>query len=176
MQPVFRKAVTADIPAMARLLTLAWQKAYRGIVSNSFLDSLNPQDSEIRIRAGMETKPEFRYSVLDIAGEIAGVSVVCPCWDGDLPGASDIQVFYIHPNRQGQGLGRRMMHETLAAIRSSGNSPVTLWVLQDNHSARAFYEKMGFAPDGREKRLAHLENLSEVRYQYIGQEQAHEGL
>lgn len=166
MKPIFRSAVPADVPAMANVLTLAWQNAYRGILSDARLDGIRAEERAERLRVGIETHLESHYYVLEADGEIAGVSVVRPCRDSDLSGAAEIQVFYIHPARQRQGLGRRLMAHTLAEIGPCGC--IALWVLRDNHSARAFFERMGFRPDGLSKSLESLENAVAVRYRYAG--------
>ena len=170
MQTILRKATPEDAPAMARLLVLAWQKAYRGILSDALLAGRDADAGGERIRAGIETRPEFWYFVLEADGNIAGVSVVVPCRDADLPEAREIQVFYIHPDVQGQGLGRIMMKHTLAAIPASGGPRAVLWVLRDNHGARAFYERVGFQADGAAKTLENLENAATVRYRYTERE------
>lgn len=164
MKPIFRKATPDDAPAMAHLIVLAWQKAYRGILSDALLDARDADAGAQRIREGIETKPEFHYYVLEQDRRIAGVSVVCPSSDDDMPGAADIQVFYIHPDDQRQGFGRILMRHTLQTIQAEGDRRILLWVLTENHAARAFYEAMGFAHDGAEKTLPSLENAHTVRY------------
>lgn len=166
MPPVFRKAEAIDAPAMAELITLAWQKAYRGILSDALLDGRSAAEGAQRIRQGIETRPEFQYYVLEREDRIVGVSVVCPSSDDDLPHAAAIQVFYIHPDVQRQGLGRILMRHTLAAICQGGARRILLWVLTENHSARAFYQAVGFQADGTAKTLPSLENAHTVRYLY----------
>jgi len=168
MDTVFRKAVPADAPAMASLVTLAWRKAYRGILSDELLDNRSAKEGAQRIRARIENQPEQHYNVLVADGEIVGVTAYCPCSGDDLPDAGEIRVFYIHPDRQGQGLGRRMMQNVLTALRADGCKDIVLWVFKDNRNARAFYEKMGFTADGAEQSTQHLENAVSVRYRYKG--------
>ncbi|MFH1880891.1 MAG: GNAT family N-acetyltransferase [Bacillota bacterium] len=166
MELTFRKAVPDDAPAMAHLLTVAWQKAYRGILSDALLDGIDEDERCGRIRSIIGQNPAFQYYILETDGEMTGVSGVGACRDEDLPNAAEIVVFYIHPDDQGQGLGKNLMRDTLAAIRESGSAHVALWVLRDNHNALAFYEKAGFAADGAEKTLPELENAVAVRYRY----------
>lgn len=162
----FRKAVPADAPAIARLLTDSWRQAYRGILSDGYLSAIDADKRCERILATMETCPEFRYSVLEADGELAGVSGTGASRDEDLPDAAEIVVFYIRPDLQGRGLGKLLMRETLAFLYEVPPPCVALWVLKDNHAARAFYEAMGFVPDGAEKILPNLENAATVRYRY----------
>ena len=166
MPPVFRKAAPADAPLMARLVTDAWRKAYRGILSDALLDGIDTHKRGERVRNTIETNPNFWYYVLEQDGEIAGVSGLCKMDGRDLPDTGEIMIFYIRPDLHGQGLGKRMILCALAALREHGFSRFALWVLAQNHAARGFYEAMGFLPDGAEKKLSSLENARAVRYQY----------
>jgi ribosomal protein S18 acetylase RimI-like enzyme len=48
-------------------------------------------------------------------------------------------------------------------LRRQGYLEVVLWVLRDNHDAREFYERFGFALDGACKHLERLQ-VDGVRY------------
>ncbi len=168
MEFAFRKAEPDDAPAMARLITLAWQNAYRGILSDALLDGIDAEERSGRIRSAIGSGREFQYYVLEASGEIAGAAAVCACRDEDLPGAAEIAVFYIRPDLQGRGYGQEMMRRTLKEIQPPGGPPAALWVLRDNAAARAFYEKAGFQADGAEKALPGLEDAVTVRYRYAG--------
>lgn len=168
METLFRKAVTDDASAMARLLTDAWQTAYRGILSDALLDGIDAEKRSELIRSTIAEHPGFQYRVLETDGEILGVSGFCAGRDDDLADTGEIVVFYIRPDAQGRGLGRAMMQNALEALRAEGFSRIVLWVLKDNRNARAFYEAMGFRTDGAEKTLPELENAATVRYQHEG--------
>ncbi len=120
-----RSAVPADAPAIARLLVLAWQKTYRGILADALLNGLRAEELTGRIQHGIKTRPDFRNRVLETDGAIAGGSVCCPCPDGDLADAMEIQGFHIHPDDQRQGFGRALMEYT-TALRSLAPAPIAL--------------------------------------------------
>ena len=166
METVFRNAVPGDAPLMARLVAEAWQKAYRGILSDAYLDGIDVAMRSQRTRKTIETDPDFWYYVLETDGELVGVSGLCKLADESLPDVGEIMIFYIRPDRQGQGLGKVMMRHALDALKTKGFSRAALWVLTENHSARAFYESAGFRLDGAEKTLPFLENAHTVRYLY----------
>jgi len=56
-------------------------------------------------------------------------------------------VYYlaVEPNMQGQGLGRHVMDEAEAWLRTKGVWKVHLMVRRTNGAVRAFYEKLGFS-------------------------------
>ena len=168
MSTVFRRAVPDDAPDMARLVASAWKKAYRSILSDAILDGINAEMRGQRMRKRIETDPDFWFYVLEAENEIVGVAGLCAASDDGLPGVGEIMIFYIHPDKQGQGYGKLMMNHALDSLHAEGFTHIVLWVLKENHSARTFYEAMGFTPDGAEKTVEHLENAPEVRYQYGG--------
>ncbi|MBC7257570.1 MAG: GNAT family N-acetyltransferase, partial [Chloroflexi bacterium] len=54
----------------------------------------------------------------------------------------------VHPNFQGQGLGRRLMQAALGYLRSAGARQVKLEVRPQNSPALRLYERIGFRPVG----------------------------
>jgi len=50
------------------------------------------------------------------------------------------------PGYQGHGLGRRLMDAFLAELRARGVGSVHLGMDPANTGARAFYDRLGFAP------------------------------
>lgn len=61
-----------------------------------------------------------------------------------------IDILYVDPALQGQGLGRRLLR--LAIDELDGNRPIQLQVAEQNSRAIAFYERAGFHLD---KPVAH---------------------
>ena len=54
----------------------------------------------------------------------------------------------VHPDAQGQGLGRALVTASLAHLESAGAKTVRLEVRPDNIPARHIYESLGFQPRG----------------------------
>jgi GNAT superfamily N-acetyltransferase len=55
------------------------------------------------------------------------------------------------PDVQGSGIGSALHDAALAAQPGLGASVCRLWVLEENHPAREFYEHRGWRPDGRRR-------------------------
>jgi ribosomal protein S18 acetylase RimI-like enzyme len=72
-----------------------------------------------------------------------------------------IQRLYVHPARQRIGFGRSLLIASVGYLRQSGADTATLWVLETDQAARAFYERLGWKPDGT--RQTHPPTV--VRYQ-----------
>jgi ribosomal protein S18 acetylase RimI-like enzyme len=64
---------------------------------------------------------------------------------------------------QRRGIGKQLVEYCEHQAIERGYGEVCLWVLAENTAAKAFYEKMGYMPDGAEKFLEQL-SVTEVRY------------
>ena len=84
----------------------------------------------------------------------------------DLAAWGELVSLYARPDRWGQGYGSIVMEEVLRRLSAAGYPGCFLYVLRENGRARRFYEKHGFAWDGRSLEVALGENtvLTDLRY------------
>ena len=61
----------------------------------------------------------------------------------------ELRQLYLTADQQGSGLAARMMDWVIATARDRGARELFLSVYVDNHRARRFYERYGFADVGR---------------------------
>jgi len=74
----------------------------------------------------------------------------------------EIWRIYLKPNYIGKGFGTELMNWGIDELRKKGYKKAILWVLEDNHRARTFYERRGFSFDGN---VQTIENgIRELRY------------
>ena len=78
-------------------------------------------------------------------------------------GAGEIRAMFVHPTRRRSGVGRELVAGACAGLAALGYSRATLWSLRDNHAANAFYESLGFEPNGATQTRS-LFRAAEVRY------------
>lgn len=122
----------------------AWKEAYRGLLSQTFLDARTLEFSEERalnaFRAGVST-------LLAMDGEeVIGFADYGPCRDEDMQDAGEVYAIYLLSAYCGQGIGARLMS---AALQNMPNCErVAVWVLEGNERAIRFYEGFGFRFDG----------------------------
>lgn len=152
---VVRRAEPGDADAIARVHVRSWQAGYRGQLPDELLDSLNAEERIPRWEAAIDTAEwPGRGTLLieDDDGQVAGFAHLLPSRDRDADPDStgEIASFYIDPMSWGRGLGSRLMHSALAEL-SGRYRTGTLWVLETNTRARAFYEATGWAHDGHGK-------------------------
>lgn len=151
---LIRPAVPADAEAVETIRIVGWQSAYRGIISDAFLDGL--QVDARRQSARLADTGDGRFSAVAesdgaLLGFVTGGEVrdnAEPAADGRAP--AEVYAIYVDPTRTREGIGTRLLD---AALERLDGRDVVLWVLRDNLAARAFYAARGFQRDGAEKAL-----------------------
>ncbi|MBN3818566.1 GNAT family N-acetyltransferase [Paraburkholderia sp. Se-20369] len=160
-----RPAALADAQAIAEIHVAAWQATYAGIMPASFLAGLSVEQRTAKWRNALETgRP--RVALALTAGGLAGWVAYGPSRDADKDAAwGEIEAIYLHPSHCGQGIGAALVEHAGQSLRAMGHTSVSLWVLADNHRARAFYARDGFVA---EDQIQTFEiggtRLGEVRY------------
>lgn len=166
--PTIRPARQDDLEAIASLHVSSWQSAYRGILPDVVLDSLNAAD---RLRDWMRwlAVPEANTYAALKGRKLVGFARVLPAdpeYDPP-PLSAEISHLYVAPDSQSMGVGRALLARSFEDIAARGLERAVLWVLEKNYRARAFYERAGFRLDGARRtdpeRLGH--ETPEVRYQ-----------
>lgn len=167
---VIRPAVLSDAGAIAAVQVRSWQVAYRGQISDAYLDSLSIDERTTRWTEIMSSARERQEElVAEVDGEVVGFVSYGASRDEDAePGAGELAALYLAPESWDTGIGHRLFTRAVDALQTAGFSRATLWVLKTNARARRFYEAHGWRPDG-----AHKEDrrpgvvLEEVRYRAL---------
>jgi ribosomal protein S18 acetylase RimI-like enzyme len=149
-----RHATPEDSRAIATIHVRSWQAAYQGIVPAQFLASLSIDQREGMWRQRLEQGATGTW-VTEEEGDVLGWISAGPSRDADaVSSTSEVWAIYVDPKHWRRGVGQRLWEEAEAQLRRSGFSDVTLWVLQDNAGALAFYRSNGCVVDGIEKTFA----------------------
>lgn len=165
-----RIAGVPDARAISVVHVRSWQAAYRGLIPQDYLDSLDLDQVSARRERSLAEQDWPRRGVLvaEQAGEIVGFSGTGPSRDDDLDPATvgEVNSIYLLPQAWGTGLGRELMSAARAGLRQAGFRDAALWVLDTNERARRFYAADGWRPDGAAKLDDNRPGLtlSEVRY------------
>jgi len=173
-----RRAAPDDARAIAEIGVAGWQAAYRGILPSDFLAGLLVHPRELAWRARLESDDEDGAPawVAETDGRVLGFVAAGPPRDEELAtdGAADparvaeIYAIYVLPGEWRRGVGRSLLDAARGDLDRRGARVLVLWVLEDNSSGRAFYEAMGWAPDGKRQTLD-LGGIAvpEVRYRLL---------
>lgn len=122
----------------------AWQEAYRGIVSDRYLDTMTVEATTARARQF----PENTLVAKD-GDKVVGFAVYSPSRDDDLPDAGEVDAIYVLSEYYDRKVGYRLMNK--AVDRLSDYNTIFVWVFENNERAIRFYHKFGFEFDGSKK-------------------------
>jgi ribosomal protein S18 acetylase RimI-like enzyme len=138
-----------DYEAVAVVTVRTWQAAYAGIVPADHLAAMDAAAIAERRRT-MTVPPGARTLVATDDGQVVGFVAFGPGLEGDavLPDRGQLYAIYVIPGHWGRGTGRLLFDAAKAGLTAAGFPDMRLWVLEENHPARRFYERMGMTADG----------------------------
>lgn len=141
---VVRPATVADAAPLGEMHVQAWRESYQGVVDQGVLDALDGRARGERWRQWLEQQeaPIRLFVGVDEQGRIVGMVCAGPNRDPDTPAAQELYAINVLAEAKGTGLADALLD---AAV---GSGSASMWVLQDNPRAHAFYARHGFAPDG----------------------------
>lgn len=140
---------------MSNIHATTWRAGYAGIVPASYLVAMSAERSLARRRErypDYPVLPQGEELLADQDGVVVGYVSLGRVRDEGMPAdLGEIWALYVLPDHQGCGLGSALLTAGVGRLRALGFRAVVLWVLTGNTSARAFYERRGFALDGGTK-------------------------
>jgi GNAT superfamily N-acetyltransferase len=142
---VIRPAEVKDAEGIAHVHVGTWQSTYRGIVPDSVLDDLSVERRTQRWQTtlGDSTDVYHKTIVAEMDGRIVGFTSFGTARDGDETYRGELYAIYVLKEFQGQGIGQALIQTTAKGLLALGFSSMLLWVLEENHASRKFYERMG---------------------------------
>ncbi len=152
----FRPASPEDAGQLAAIHVRSWQRAYRGLLPDEYLQGLDPADRIQRWRRIVsKTNWPRGAGVLVLAADAGLLGFACfgPSRDQDAnpEQVAEIAAIYLLPEVWGKGLGRQLMAASVESLAVARYAQATLWVLDSNVRARRFYAGNGWAEDGAAK-------------------------
>jgi ribosomal protein S18 acetylase RimI-like enzyme len=163
-----RRAGPDDARAIAETGVVGWRSAYRGLLADDYLDGMSVDTREIAWRQRLESDFDGLTPawVGEAGGRVLGFVSGGPPRDDDIaPPAAEIYAIYLRPEAWRRGLGTALMETATVHFRGHGATYLVLWVFEANAPARAFYEALGWVPDGgRQVLRVGGVRATEVRY------------
>lgn len=147
-----RRATPADARTIARVNVEGWRGAYRGLLSDAYLDALSVDELEPAWRAAIG-HGRLEFWIVERDGVDIGYVIVGASRDADLDKGvtGELHAIYVLREHWDTGAGRALIAHAEARLLERGYRDAVLWVLEENARARRFYEKAGWAPDGARK-------------------------
>ena len=124
-----------------------WRQAYASLMPVDILAALDPQAAVERWRKTLAQPPDGVRRLVGVApsGEVVAVAMSGPSRDEDAPTPWELWAVNVLDAHHGSGLSDLLMEQLV------GDEPATLWVVQANERAVAFYQRHGFRADGTAK-------------------------
>jgi ribosomal protein S18 acetylase RimI-like enzyme len=186
-----RAAVERDAEGVARVHVASWRSTYRGLVPDDYLAGLSVERRADNWRRLITDAGADRgVLVLEddtlngdtlngdtlngdtlngdtLNGDVIGFCHYGPTRDDDVAGAGEVTSIYLLGDRWRRGGGTQLLDAAVSAMTAAGYATATLWVVDGNDRARAFYESRAWAHDGAVKvdnlGTFHLRELRYVR-------------
>jgi ribosomal protein S18 acetylase RimI-like enzyme len=170
MSLAVRPATVADAEAIARVHVATWQAAYAGLLPADYLaamsDSVDQRAERWRTTVATGGSTVLVVDAPDNGQGLAGFVAVGPSRDADAAARTgELYAIYVHPQFWDERIGAALHDAGLAALHAGQHQSATLWVLDTNQRARAFYERHGWSLDGNRKPAEIGDvTVTEVRY------------
>jgi GNAT superfamily N-acetyltransferase len=137
-----RAATLDDAAGVARAQSESWRSSYSAILPAVILDRLEQQSPETRKRIAGD-RSILQLVAYDVThGDIVGFCDAGPARRGSYV-AGEIYALYLVQHAKRHGLGTEMFDHVAGWLRAQGKPSMIIWVLEDNHHARRFYEARG---------------------------------
>jgi ribosomal protein S18 acetylase RimI-like enzyme len=134
-EPVLRRAIGADVPAIDRVVDAAYGH-YAELIGRTPLPMLADHGRAVR---------EDEVWVLDDVGTVVGVLELVPRDDHLW-----VENVAINPPHQGRGLGRHLLHHAEAEAQRHGLAEIRLLTNERYATNIAMYQRYGYAETHRE--------------------------
>jgi hypothetical protein len=158
-----RVATVDDAQGIARVQVDTWRSTYRGIVPDSYLDSLT-YEARSQQWARMLAQDDGTFAfVAEHASGIVAFASGGPNRGSDLPFAGALYAIYVSAGQQGRGQGCVLFHQVARQLVSASLPSMVVWVFAQN-PACGFYERMGGKPCAETTFEIGGKNLSKVAY------------
>ena len=143
-----RRAQPGDELAVATVHVRSWQRAYRGIVPDDYLESMRPEERAARYTFSAND-PDHPVTLIAVdGGKVLGFATFGEAPNGADAGAARLFALYADPDQWNRGVGVALISEARSRLTSSGFAEAVLWVLEENARGRRFYERDGWVLDG----------------------------
>jgi GNAT superfamily N-acetyltransferase len=147
--PTIRAATNSDVLAMAKVHIVSWRETYPGMLPEPMLSRMSIADEAIRWQRMLDRPRAWGGAISFVAEQDGSVVGYGSCGEQrsrllrDRGFTGEIIELYVLRGAQRQGAGSGLMKAMAGALLERGHQGISLWVLEENHSARRFYERLG---------------------------------
>jgi ribosomal protein S18 acetylase RimI-like enzyme len=143
-----RNAKIKDAPALAHIQVTSWRSAFRNIASDEYLDHMVSEEDQVNDWKEILASLEQVVVVAENGNKLLGYAWAHQEEDESVEWDAELISIHVLPEYKRQGIGRRLFITTAEQLNNKGCRSVYLWVLEENHPSRKFYEMLGGKPTG----------------------------
>lgn len=138
-----RQASRKDADDIAHLHTAGWRDTYGNVMSSDFLANHAQNERLSHWQSVLnQNKDSEAVFVAENGGAVAGF--ICVKLRNDPQWGTYIDSLHVSSSLRGLGAGKKLLQHAAEWINDIDNeSPVYLWVFEDNERAIAFYQRLG---------------------------------
>nr|WP_321526488.1 GNAT family N-acetyltransferase [uncultured Cohaesibacter sp.] len=150
-----RAAGPEDAAAIAALKVICWREAYKGLMPEASLESLDVVDETPHWRDWlMDGKAGLLAHLLWRGEDLIGYGLAGPMRLGNRPereieADGELYALYVHPEEQRMGHGQLLLSSLVEAMMGRGYRTIGAWMIGGNHRAERFYLKLGAQEVGK---------------------------
>ncbi len=135
-----------DAPGIAFVQQDAWQKTYKGIVADSYLDAMNIEERVERWKSYLKAESVLGFNCVMLNAEhhVIGMVGGGKSRSTEINCEAEIYALYLLKEYQGQGLGKKLFLYAIQRLMEMNFTSCCLYVLTQNPTLH-FYKK--FMPD-----------------------------
>ncbi|GAA2745617.1 GNAT family N-acetyltransferase [Terrabacter aerolatus] len=143
-----RPLAAEDCDELGRVHMAVWRETYAGLMPADYLAGLSDERCadtwrEVVARRDVTGSGGARtLVVVDGEGDLAGFGSAGPSRDEDAPTAWELYAVNLTSRVRGTGVADRLFDDLVGARAA------TLWVVEGNARAQAFYRRRGFVDEG----------------------------
>jgi GNAT superfamily N-acetyltransferase len=161
-------ATSADAAAIALVHAQSWRIAYRGLLTDEYLDDHVLEDRTAFWSKRFSAPQPERRLVLKALDASTLLGFVCVLLDEEPAWGARLDNLHVAPGLKGTGIGYALFQaarEWTAAMTS--DRPMHLWCVERNLVARRFYDRQGGkVVESAVRPIAQGLCLPELRYQW----------
>lgn len=137
-----RKATENDITGIAHVHIKSWQSTYKGILPDSYLNSMNLEIRKKNWLRNLKMLHSCTYIAENDKRQVVGFAAGGPEQSNDSYFQGEVYAIYLLKEYQRQGIGKNIMKAVIDELAKKEHHNLIIWALKDNPS-RGFYEALG---------------------------------
>ena len=164
---MIRRAKTEDSMLIASLNVRGWQTAYKGLIDDIFLNSLDINKASKGWKEKIASQNDNNhYFVYEEDNKILGVIRFGMPDNTYNKYNAEIHVLYVEPDLKRKGIGTKLFNYAKRYFLKNGKQDLIIWCLKGNEPAINFYKKQGGRISQQRKTIVNNVEVEELGIEY----------